>query len=725
MNWFDRFKRQPGRHPAPNPSPDSSGLHEALEAGLRAKRAEDYDLALESLRRASSLAVTDATALAVVTLNRAEVLTARGDDDEAQHLLETACDNARANNQRAHLAYLLCGLGALAQARGNWDLARQHYESALESARLAGAIGAEARAQGHLAETYWREGNASYAAHLLREALPKLTLAGDVEAGCLFVGLLGQALVDSGQPADGYALIERALRLSQQLGYRRYQRRWSIALGRRALAEGRFSDAVGHFETAFALYPPDSADPDFLRALCEASRAYLGLRQTQPAIAHARRAVEHAARLADPHLAAQTHSALGQAILASGDHSEAAGHLHTAAEAFRGLSAPAAEEIDALRSLAEAYGELGDDQQALALYQDAIARAEAHAALSVRAQAHRDLGLFYVRQRQMQQAIREWTTALAYYERENHPAQVARLYCDIAAARRFVGQGARALKDYEQALMALNDLRDDWTTRGLVLANAAIAYAEHGDVQSTESFFSEAIRIAQRTGDEAAEAVRRGNYGWFLLQLGRIPQAIASLQAALRISQLRQMTLQAAVQTDNLGLAHDAQGDYTAALDYHRRALEQIAGLRQPHWQHIIQANLAETLLSLDQLEEATPLFDAALAQGRADEDVELIVRGLLGQAQVALRQDRPQAAEPLLEEAAALARKAALRRLHAEALALHSQQQAALNQEAQAAALWDEARKLYAMLHMPQARLHPAWLNGRQLESPSSPPPN
>lgn len=725
MDWFERLKRRTIRHPAPTPGPDAAALHETLEVGLRAKRAEDYDAALEALRRAAGLAVTDMTAQAIVTLNRAEVLIARGDASEAERLLNEAVDSARANDQRPHLAYLLCGQGELAQARGDWERARQRYESALDTARQTGAIGAEARAQGHLAEIYWQDGNASYAVHLLREALPKLTLAGDVEAGCLFVGLLGQALVDAGQPADGYPLVERALRLSQQLGYRRYQRRWSIVLGRRSLAEGRYSDAVGHFETAFALYPAGSHDPDFPKALCEASRAYLGLRQMQPAIAHARRAVEQAAAHADARLMAYAYSALGQAVLAEGDHLAAASHLKAAAEAFSELHTPAAEEIEVLRSLAEAYSQLGDDQRALALYRDALERADAHATLSVRAQAHRDLGLFHARQRRMADAVREWTTALNYYERENHPAQVARLHCDIAAARRFIGQGARALKDYEQALMALNDLKDDWTTRGLVLANAAIAYAERGDVQSAESFFSEAIKIAQRTGDEAAEAIRRGNYGWFLLSLGRIPQAVAALEAALRISRSRQLAFQAAVQTDNLGLAHAAQGSYTAALEYHRQALEQITGLQQPHWEYIIRSNLAETLLALNEADEADSLFEAVLAQGRADDDVELIVRGLLGRARIALHQGQPQRADAALEEAAGLARKASLRRLHAETLALHSQQQASMGQAAQAAALWDEARKLYAVLHMPQARLHPAWLNGCPSGDPASNPAN
>src|SRR5690606_12888831 len=135
-------------------------------------------------------------------------------------------------------------------------------------------------------------------------------------------------------------------------------------------------------------------------------------------------------------------------------------------------------------------------------------------------------------------------------------AQAARLYCDIGGARRFLGQGRRAMKEYEQALMMLSSV-DDWATRGVVISNAAIAYADLGDTESAEAFFDEAIEIANRLEDHAAEATRRGNYGWFLLSTGRPQRAIVTLEQALRLSEQEGLQLQIAIQTDNLGLAYD------------------------------------------------------------------------------------------------------------------------------------------------------------------------
>ena len=48
---------------------------------------------------------------------------------------------------------------------------------------------------------------------------------------------------------------------------------------------------------------------------------------------------------------------------------------------------------------------------------------------------------------------------------------------------------------------------------------------------------------------------------------------------------------------------------------------------------------------------------------------------------------------------------------LLAEALAVRSQQKSMLQHMEEAKAAWDEAARLYGILHMPQAKYAPAWL--------------
>ncbi|MBI5670776.1 MAG: tetratricopeptide repeat protein [Chloroflexi bacterium] len=715
MSIFNPFRRRSpvNRSPALNPS-SGSALHEALEAAQRAKRAERYAEALEQLNRAQSLAGNDVNAVAVSRVSLGDVLIHQGRWDEATAVLQTARQAAYDGSQRAHLAYVLDMQGVLAQAQGEWEMARSLYEQALETARSVRAIGAEGRALGHLADCYLRENNASYAVHLLRESLPKLNMTGDIELSTYFVGRLGQALIVNGQDGEGRQLIERALRLARQLSYRRYERHWSVVVGEQALAEGRYDDAADHFDFALSLFGEDDTTPQRLAALRGATRAALGARQFAVAEQHARAAVQLAQAVGDEAAQAQAQGTLGAALLADKNYAEAIIALEAAAAYFAQAANPVAEEMDILRDLGAAQAETGQTDAAVATYRRAVQRAEQQGARLAQAQAHRDLGLVYARQRQMSQAVREWSAALAIYEAEKYPAQVARLHCDLAGARKFLGQGQRAMKDYEQALMALNELKDDWETRGLVLSNAATAYVDQGDIESAEAFFNEAIAIARRTGNEAAEATRRGNYGWFLVATGRAQQAIAALQYALQISKTLRLDLQAAIQTDNLGLAQDALGNYPRALEYHQQAIELVRPLDNRHWENVFAANLAQTLLALNRLEEAEPLLEAVTQAGRADDDVEVILRGLIGQGRVALKREQAGLAVALLEEAVSLARKADMRRLLAEALSALSEAQALAGQPERAAMLWDEAQKWLTMLHMPQAKTQPAWMTAR-----------
>lgn len=670
------------------------GLRDALEAGRRAKFAEDYPQAVAALERAQAQARAAGNREIETTaaLHQAEILMRQGRYAEAeaanQHILAGA-----PNDTLRSYTYTLMGM--VAQSQGDWVGARSAYEQALTLARAAGSDSAEGRALGRLADTYLHDANASYAAHLLRDALPKLANAGDTEPSCYITGLLGQALIVNGQELEGQRLLDQALRLAEQLGYRGYERHWALLLGDRALDEGRYLDAQTYFNHVLRLFAPETRSAEYGQAVTRLSKACLSLRKPDEALAYAKIALATAEQLADPTLKQQAEGVLGVALRALGHSADAIPHLQAA-----GADAPM------LRSLAAAQADSGDTDGAVATYSRAIAQAPANS-LEL-AQARRDLGLVYQRDKDYQAAINEWSAALTIYDENRAYAQVARLYCDIGSARKALGLRARAMKDYEQALMLLNSLNGDQETRGLVLSNAANAYAEHGDAESADAFFTEAIGIAEQLGDRAAEATRNGNYGWFLLLVGRPRRALATLERALTLSQQHNLTLPAAIQMSNLGLVYDSLGDTAAALERHRAAL---ALVNESAWAAQIRINLAGTLIATGADDEAQTLLDAALEAARAGQSSDLLIAALNGQTRLLLARRQPAAADEPLTEAIALARKHDQRRLLAEALALRSQQQAALDHSAEAAATWDEAQRLYLMLHMPQGKTQPLWL--------------
>lgn len=708
MNAIDQILNWLGIQPT---TPEKNPVHELLEAGQRAKRAEDFPTALEALSRAAHMAETrhDLTALAVIILHQAEICVYQAQWAEAEHLLLSLRHKAQSAGQRTQMAYTLDMLGVLAQAKDDWTEARAYFEQALKVARAAGSLGGEGRALGHLADTYLQENNASYAVYLLRDSVTKLNMSGDIEYSSYFVARLGHALVLSGEESEGEHLLKRALNLAEQMRHRRYERICVLLLGERAMANLHYEDASKLYQRALALLDTDEQLRERITTLCHLSKTALYLQNMIDALAYAHEAVEASEKVEDFELKAISQGALGIALRAGSQSAKAITHLEAAAGNYQQINKRTPIEI--LRNLGAAQADI-EDEDAVATYTQAIDAAQRLNNPLELAQTHLELGLVYARRKLMQTAIQEWVTALEIYEAERYHVQVARLRCDIGNARKYLGQGQRAMKEYEQALMTLNSI-DDWTTRGIVLSNAANAYADRGDIDSADAFFSESITIASQIGDRAAEATRRGNYGWFLHATGRSKQAVSTLEYAIRLSDEQKLDLQIAVQTDNLGLAHSALGNDAAALSYHEQALEQVSALNEPHWKSIIQINLANSLLGQSRIDEAANLLDEALHEGRAQGDVEAIIRALTARARIALVRGQVEESGTMLTQAVTQARRADMRRLLAEALRTHSEQQAAMNQPEQSLALWDEAQKLFKLLHTPITQLQPQWLNG------------
>ncbi|PJF41115.1 MAG: hypothetical protein CUN54_02755 [Phototrophicales bacterium] len=755
MNLFRQLSSWLGMDNTTISPPPTDRLRDLLDLARRAKRAEDYTTAIQHLDEALDIALErrDATARAVIILQKTELLILQRQWEQAEMLLNEVRRDARASGDKTQLAYTLNAMGLLWQARGEWSRARQYYEEAFKVAEEADSIGAQGRAQGNLGATYLHENNASYAVRLLTDAVMQLNMTDDIEMSSYFVGLLGQSKIENGDEQEGQQYLIRALRLAERMGYRMYERRWSVALGNLAFERGENRAAHNYYQRAIGLFAPDMISNEHITVLCRASRVSLNVGLVDDALQFADKAWQlfqsnrpadiadviqlgqpedvanamlenppakessnsttkaSSATKLDPTLEALVEGTLGIALQANGRSAEALPHLEAAVRIEN--KTHDAHHIDITREIAAAYAGAGNHERALEMFQQAIERAAASGLALEQAHALRDMGEFYAKIGATQDAIRAWTDALSIYKVEKVNTQIARVYCDMANTRKFAGQGQRAMKDYEQALMALNALDDDdLPTRGVVLSNAAVAYVDQGDVESARAFFREAIIIAERLGDRAAEATRRGNYGWFLLAIGHTQEAITTLKHALEISRSINLTLSMAVQTDNLGLAHDRLGNHEEALHYHQEALRLLEGIEHPHWKAIFQANQGQTLLALNRPDEARPLFESALASGRGKQDIEVTIQALCGLAHLAMKRDAPQDADALLVEAIDLARKADMRRLLAEALTLRSEQQAALHHTDEAQATWEEAQNLFRILHAPQADLKPQWLN-------------
>jgi tetratricopeptide (TPR) repeat protein len=667
----------------------------ALETGRTARRAGQTDAALAALDQALA-ETTVPSERAVILYERFETLLDAGRLTDASAVIALLHD---LNNVAAAATWLYLAQGRLALETNDLTASHDAFEKAEKGTHAAFQSGLEGRATAYRAELYLRENSAGYAVQLLNKALPMLSANGDLEGAAYFNGILGEALIQNGQEAEGAQALGKALELADRIGYRQLERRWSLAMSARAYAEARYYDAQTHSERALQSLNPDQPDAEAISALNWSAKINLALGKSALAVDQARRALANAQLLGDMTLTHQSEAVLGAALRNEGRTAEAV-------EMLRAASAADDAPPDVLRQLGGALADSGAIDEAIDLFNRVI---KMTAGTLDEGLARRDLGLALQKAGRLNDAISAWSAALPIFEDSHVYALLARLYCDMGSARRALGQQTRALKEIEQALMLLNRLGEhEADTRGIVLSNAANAYAESGEVESADAFFDEAISLAVKAGDKAAESTRNGNYGWFLVLLGRPRRAISMLERAIKLSQSLGLTVQEAVQTDNLGLAYDSMGDLRVAADTHREALTLIVPLNQPFWKTTFAINLANSLIALSEADEAAVLLETALAEARRLDHPELIILALTAQARLRLLRQEPDSA---VNEAITLARRGEYRRLLAEALAVHSQCEAANGRAAEAQSAWEEAVRLYSLLHMPQAKISPAWL--------------
>lgn len=703
MNWLQRLGRWLVKQTEKQTLPSSAMLLRDLMARARAAQyAERYSESLQLLEEAADIAraAHETTVFADILLNKADALMRQQRPTEAAALLDELKAQATVNKHRAPLAYTLCSLGELAQMQGDWEQARQHFEEAYTIAQEAQMAGAGGRAQGHLADTYLHEGNASYAIYLLRNALEKLNASGDTELIPYFLGQLGRAEVISGHVTQGLEFIQRGLELATTTQQRRAMRQLNIILGRHMLQTGDYAEAFKHYSNAIALLPDaPPPTPETVDALTRQSYAALKIHDLRVAESAAVRAHAAATRLNDPTLLAHTQAMLGMALRATGQRDQAMTHLHAAMQAYDHLETDAFA-VDVWRNLAAAQLDAGEPETALQTYDKALAMAQTARLQRPAAQTLQDMAIYRYEQGELASAMTHWLQALALYETLGDAGEVARLHCALGAARARMGEGRRALRDYEQAAERINRLGDP-VLRGHVLAQVAVAFNDNGDIDSAEAFFSESIRIAERTRDLRAEVTRRGNYGYFLTLLNRPQPAITELMHAQNLAGEMPLLPHQAIWQDSLGVAHRLLGNLQQALTLHRAALEQLDATAFA-WRAHVGVSLTETLMLAGQPDAAAETIAQAQAASAQVQHVPLALRVQIVAAQVALAQGDAASAASHLAMPIDRIYDTFDRRLHVRLQIARSQLAALQGDTTQAAQFWHEAERQITILRMP-----------------------
>jgi len=672
----------------------------------RAVYAEQYDEALLALQEAEALAEEQnhPTLKVDIVLSRADIYIEQGRFADTERIILEMKQHTETTRHRAPQAYTMCSLGVLLQATGRVEEARAAFEQAGKIARGVHALGAESRSEAHLADVYLLEGNASYAIHLFRQAIPKLEGVGDIELVPYFLIRLSEALMQGGQTTEAEGVLQNAHAKATQLNHRRFIRRATLLLASRALEAGSYATAYQHYTEGLALYPAaQQQSVAYARTLADLALTMLRTGNALGAVNKVREALVITPRETDKPLTARLNAILGMALQRTGRLDEARSALQLAAPDLPGD----AFGLTASRTLATVLASQGQHEAATEAYQQAYRMALAARLPLEAAHTQMQLARFYEHRRDLKAALEQAQAAYALYEHETSHGRMALTSCFMGDVREQMGQGKRGLKDYEQALTRLSYIQDE-AQKAAVLVQCANAYTDAGDMDSAESFFQQSIDIARRVGDTATEAAYRIDYGRFLLLVDDIKPAVAALLEGRQLAEPLHLPRLVALQSDRIALCSRSLDTLEAALTLHDEALDRSAQLKDPLMEAEFQIHKGETLNLLDRTTEAAVILYRALYSIRSQDHPPLLINALTVLAEAELVSQPEKAAEKL-QEAAALVQNSYSKRLLLGVRRVQAHLYVQQGDLAKAKDTWVEVESLLRMLRMPVTP--PSWM--------------
>ncbi|MEP0763466.1 MAG: tetratricopeptide repeat protein, partial [Chloroflexota bacterium] len=596
------FKRLLGEAGAPARSvlnPAQQEINALLETGATAYEQGFNDTALEIYQRGLTLARTTGEKASVEYFlsGIASVYVDRCDFDTARPALDEALQIAREQDDPRALARCLNNLGSFYAAQEQWGVAQTYHQQALDEARRSNHAEGIALTLENLAQDYLQQDNPSYAQHLLKEAVVIAQAGGLRRIAPRVVGLLAEATLAVGERANAQKLLQQAVYLAHQAGQEEQELRWLQVLARVELGNGEFTQAISHLQAAenLALRLGNQPVEFFMNSALDLTAAYQRSGNSAQAEEYATRALAQARSTGNAAHEAMALTRLGMAAHGMGDFARAQSFLDEALAFYEdGRLDDRGEHLQILLTLGTSAMRLGDQERAMGYVQRALVLTGEGVEPNRQAEAYHLLGSLANQRGDRNAALEHWGEALRLLENGQgtaHHAQIARLRCDVAQARRESGDLKGALDEYEKALVLLNHITHP-PTRGLVLANAATLYTELGDVDTAQAFYDEAISIAQASGDRRAESLRLGNLGWFYSLTGRPQMAIDRLERALALSRELDDMLMIAVQTNNLARTYYFLEDYSTARTLFKQATAAATSLGNVRWLALFQADM-------------------------------------------------------------------------------------------------------------------------------------
>lgn len=462
-------------------------------------------------------------------------------------------------------------------------------------------------------------------------------------------GLPTQSLHAESEPGDAFRLVEElgavlrdrlaapplAKGVAEAVVSRSPEALAAFSTGSASLRRGDFLAAATELERAVA------SDPQFGAAWVQLARARDALGRRDAARQAARKAV----------------ATLGQAGSRSAYEARAVearllGKPEKAQEILARLVELYPDDIEARVALAEAYGEQGSLDRAIATLEPVVRLAPHHP------RAWYLLGRYSIVAGNARRAIDEYLVhALVVENQLGSEEGRANVLNALGVAYRALGEIERAAESYEEAAAIRRRIGDE---RGYAttLRNLATLHTIRGEHAAADRKLEEALAILERLGDKPGIADLYNELGVLTEERGNYEEALGHYQRALRIRRDLGNDLAFAESFGNVGYVCYLLGRYDDALVYWSQGLDLARKSGDPRGVVVATQNLGTLELARGNWDEAVKSFLGTLDTSRKLGIPEATAAALGHLGRLAHYQGRPAAALASLAEALGVLRE-------------------------------------------------------------------
>ncbi|PZU97320.1 MAG: hypothetical protein DCE90_07125 [Pseudanabaena sp.] len=270
------------------------------------------------------------------------------------------------------------------------------------------------------------------------------------------------------------------------------------------------------------------------------------------------------------------------------------------------------EKLVALQNIAFAFNRANQWQQAIAIYEKALAQAKLIKDFDREATILNNIGQIYVDIGKFSQGLESLQKALAIHQNNGKPEQSGGVLLNIGFAYRRLGQFEQAIAYYQQALEKLRAIGNRRAETS-ALNNLAGVYRSQGKYLLSLESYKASLLIAEELNLRSQKASTLSNIGVVYKELGQYDNALKYFNQALKGIQEIGDRQSESIFLSNIGSIYDDKNDPKQALNYYNKALKIHRELNDIPAQGITLNNIALAYSTLNQKEKALTTYQQSL----------------------------------------------------------------------------------------------------------------